>query len=116
MTALIGGMRVLDTNFDGSDTGILTERGGTLNNEFFRNLLDPNITWRLNDNSSYNGVDRKTGIKKWVASRVDLIFGSNPELRALSEVYASDDGNEHFVKDFIKAWIKVMNLDRFDLK
>ncbi len=116
MTALIGGMRVLDTNFDGSDTGILTERGGTLNNEFFRNLLDPNITWSLNDNSSYNGVDRKTGIKKWVASRVDLIFGSNPELRALSEVYASDDGNEHFVKDFIKAWIKVMNLDRFDLK
>ena len=116
MTALIGGMRVLDTNFDGSDTGILTERGGTLNNEFFRNLLDPNITWSINDNNSYNGVDRKTGIKKWVASRVDLIFGSNPELRALSEVYASDDGNEHFVKDFIKAWIKVMNLDRFDLK
>tara|TARA_B100000575_G_scaffold102765_1_gene81887 strand:- start:300 stop:2534 length:2235 start_codon:yes stop_codon:yes gene_type:complete len=116
MTALIGGMRVLDTNFDGSDTGILTERGGTLNNEFFRNLLDPNITWSINDNNSYNGVDRKTGIKKWVASRVDLIFGSNPELRALSEVYASDDGNEHFVKDFIKAWSKVMNLDRFDLK
>ena len=116
MTVLIGGMRVLDTNFDGSDTGILTERSGTLNNEFFRNLLDPNITWSLNDNGSYDGVDRKTGIKKWVASRVDLIFGSNPELRALSEVYASDDGNEHFVKDFIKAWIKVMNLDRFDLK
>jgi catalase-peroxidase len=109
-------MRVLDTNFDDSDTGILTEGSGILNNEFFRNLLDPNITWNLNDNSSYDGVDRKTGIKKWGASRVDLIFGSNSELRALSEVYASDDGNEHFVKDFIKAWIKVMNLDRFDLK
>ena len=116
MTVLIGGMRVLDTNFDGSDTGILTEGSGILNNEFFRNLLDPNITWSLNDKNSYDGVDRKTGIKKWSASRVDLIFGSNTELRALSEVYASDDGNEHFVKDFIKAWIKVMNLDRFDLK
>ncbi len=116
MTVLIGGMRVLDTNFDGSDTGILTERRGILNNEFFKNLLDPNITWSLNDKNSYDGVDRKTGIKKWSASRVDLIFGSNTELRALSEVYASDDGNEHFVKDFIKAWIKVMNLDRFDLK
>ena len=116
MTALIGGMRVLDTNFDGSDSGILTEGGGTLNNEFFRNLLDPNITWSSNDQNSYDGVDRKTGIKRWTASRVDLIFGSNTELRALSEVYASDDGNEHFVKDFIKAWTKVMNLDRFDLK
>ena len=116
MTVLIGGMRVLDTNFDGSDTGILTERRGILNNEFFKNLLDPNITWSLNDKNSYDGVDRKTSIKKWSASRVDLIFGSNTELRALSEVYASDDGNEHFVKDFIKAWIKVMNLDRFDLK
>ena len=116
MTVLIGGMRVLDTNFDSSDTGILTERRGILNNEFFKNLLDPNITWSLNDKNSYDGVDRKTGIKKWSASRVDLIFGSNTELRALSEVYASDDGNEHFVKDFIKAWIKVMNLDRFDLK
>ncbi len=116
MTALIGGMRVLDTNFDGSDSGILTEGSGTLNNEFFRNLLDPNITWSLNDQNSYDGVDRKTSIKRWTASRVDLIFGSNTELRALSEVYASDDGNEHFVKDFIKAWTKVMNLDRFDLK
>mgnify|MGYP001250864925 FL=1 len=116
MTALIGGMRVLDTNFDGSDSGILTEGSVALNNEFFRNLLDPNITWSSNDQNSYDGVDRKTGIKRWTASRVDLIFGSNTELRALSEVYASDDGNEHFVKDFIKAWTKVMNLDRFDLK
>ncbi|MFL2611721.1 MAG: catalase/peroxidase HPI [Flavobacteriaceae bacterium] len=116
MTALIGGMRVLDTNFDDSDSGVLTERNGALNNEFFRNLLDPNITWSLNDQNSYDGLDRKTGTKKWTATRVDLIFGSNTELRALSEVYASDDGNEHFVKDFIKAWIKVMNLDRFDLK
>ena len=116
MTALIGGMRVLDTNFDDSDSGVLTERNGVLNNEFFRNLLDPNITWSLNDQNSYDGLDRKTGTKKWTATRVDLIFGSNTELRALSEVYASDDGNEHFVKDFIKAWIKVMNLDRFDLK
>ena len=116
MTALVGGMRVLDTNFDDSDFGVLTERNGVLNNEFFRNLLDPNITWSLNDQNSYDGLDRKTGTKKWTATRVDLIFGSNTELRALSEVYASDDGNEHFVKDFIKAWIKVMNLDRFDLK
>ncbi|MFL2591317.1 MAG: catalase/peroxidase HPI [Flavobacteriaceae bacterium] len=116
MTALIGGMRVLDTNFDGSDSGILTDASGTLNNEFFRNLLDPNINWSSNDQNSYDGIDRKTGIKRWTASRVDLIFGSNTELRALSEVYASDDGNEHFVKDFIKAWNKVMNLDRFDLK
>ncbi len=116
MTALVGGMRVLDTNFDDSDSGVLTERNGALNNEFFRNLLDPNITWSLNDQNSYDGLDRKTGTKKWTATRVDLIFGSNTELRALSEVYASDDGNEHFVKDFIKAWIKVMNLDRFDLK
>ena len=116
MTALIGGMRVLDTNFDGSDSGILTDTSGTLNNEFFRNLLDPNINWSSNDQNSYDGIDRKTGIKRWTASRVDLIFGSNTELRALSEVYASDDGNEHFVKDFIKAWNKVMNLDRFDLK
>ena len=94
----------------------MTERRGTLNNEFFRNLLDPNITWSSNDQNSYDGVDRKTSIKRWTASRVDLIFGSNTELRALSEVYASDDGNEHFVKDFIKAWTKVMNLDRFDLR
>ena len=116
MTALIGGMRVLDTNFDGSDSGILTEGSGILNNEFFRNLLDPNITWSSNDQNGYDGVDRKTGIKRGTASWVDLIFVSNTELRALSEVYASDDGNEHFVKDFIKAWNKVMNLDRFDLK
>ena len=115
MTALIGGMRVLNTNFDESDFGILTEKSGTLDNAFFRNLLDPNIIWSSNG-SNYDGVDRKTGVKKWSATRVDLIFGSNTELRALSEVYASDDGNEHFVKDFIKAWIKVMNLDRFDLK
>ena len=115
MTALIGGMRVLNTNFDESDFGVLTEKSGTLDNAFFRNLLDPNIIWSSNG-SNYDGVDRKTGVKKWSATRVDLIFGSNTELRALSEVYASDDGNEHFVKDFIKAWIKVMNLDRFDLK
>ena len=115
MTALIGGMRVLNTNFDESDLGVLTENSGSLDNAFFRNLLDPNIIWSSNG-SNYDGVDRKTGAKKWSASRVDLIFGSNTELRALSEVYASDDGNEHFVKDFIKAWTKVMNLDRFDLK
>ena len=115
MTALIGGMRVLNTNFDESDFGVLTEKSGTLDNAFFRNLLDPNIIWSSNG-SNYDGIDRKTGVKKWSATRVDLIFGSNTELRALSEVYASDDGNEHFVKDFIKAWIKVMNLDRFDLK
>ena len=115
MTALIGGMRVLNTNFDESDFGVLTEKSGTLDNAFFRNLLDPNIIWSSNG-SNYDGVDRKTGVKKWSASRVDLIFGSNTELRALSEVYASDDGNEHFIKDFIKAWTKVMNLDRFDLK
>ncbi len=115
MTALIGGMRVLNTNFDESDFGVLTEKSGTLDNAFFRNLLDPNIIWSSNG-SNYDGIDRKTGVKKWSATRVDLIFGSNTELRALSEVYASDDGNEHFVKEFIKAWTKVMNLDRFDLK
>lgn len=117
MTVLIGGMRSLKANYDGSDLGIFTDAAPMLNNDFFENLLDMNTKWVATDDSKlvFNGLDRKTGEVKWTASRADLIFGSNSELRALAEVYAADDAEEKFVNDFIAAWTKVMNLDRFDL-
>lgn len=118
MTALIGGLRVLDTNFDGSKNGVFTHQSGTLTNDFFTNLIDLETSWKAIDAHHYvfEGIDRKDGNKKFVGTRVDLIFGSNSELRALSEVYAFDDSKEKFVNDFAAAWSKVMNLDRFDLK
>nr|ADE10077.1 peroxidase [Tremella fuciformis] len=115
MTALIGGLRVLNANYDGSSHGVLTKRPGQLTNDFFVNLLDMNTVWKPTSFDKFEGSDRKSGEKKWTATRVDLFFGSHPELRAIAEVYASADGEKKFVKDFIKAWEKVMNLDRFDL-
>ena len=117
MTVLVGGMRVLDTNYDHSKHGVFTDRPGELTNDFFTNLLDFNTTWEAvsDDQNVFEGTDRKTGQKRWTGTRADLIFGSNSELRALGEVYASADAKEKFVKDFVKAWNKVMNLDRFDL-
>lgn len=117
LTVLVGGLRVLDTNFDGSKSGVFTYTPGKLTNEFFVNLLDMNISWKASseDKETYLGSDRTTGQPKWTASRADLVFGSNAELRGIAELYASFDGNEKFVKDFIKAWTKVMNLDRFDI-
>lgn len=116
MTVLIGGMRVLNTNFDQSPHGVFTQRPGTLTNDFFVNLLDMSTEWNASDDENvYEGRDRSTGELKWTATRVDLIFGSHSELRAVAEVYACEDSEEKFVHDFIKAWDKVMNLDRFDL-
>lgn len=117
MTVLIGGMRALNANYDGSKHGVFTERPETLTNDFFVNLLDMSTEWRAIDDKQYlfEGRDRKTAAPKWTATRVDLIFGAHAELRALAEVYACDDAAEKFVHDFIKAWDKVMNLDRFDL-
>jgi len=118
MTVLVGGMRALNANFDGSAHGVFTERPGVLTNDFFVNLLDFGTTWKpvSEDNEFFEGYDRATGKLKWTATRADLIFGSNSELRAVAEVYACDDGREKFVHDFIAAWNKVMNLDRFDLE
>lgn len=117
LTVLIGGMRSLNANFDGSSHGIFTQNPGVLSNDFFVNLLDMSTQWKSasDDNELYEGTDRKTGEKKWTATRADLVFGSNSELRAISEVYASSDAKEKFVNDFVSAWVKVMNLDRFDL-
>ena len=118
MTVLVGGMRALEANYDHSNYGIFTNRPGQLTNDFFVNLLDMGTIWTATSEEQelFDGRDRTTGTKKWAATRVDLIFGSNSELRAIAEVYASTDGKEKFVKDFIAAWTKVMNLDRFDLK
>jgi catalase-peroxidase len=118
MTVLIGGMRALNSNYDQSNKGILVSSKDKLTNEFFVNLLDMSTEWKAVDASNllFEGRDRKTGNIKWTATRADLIFGSNSELRALAEVYASEDAKEKMVKDFIAAWTKVMNLDRFDLK
>ena len=115
MTVLVGGLRVLGANADGSDTGVFTDRPGTLSNDFFVNLLDMGTEWKATGDNRYAGHERKTGANKWTGSRVDLVFGSNSVLRALAEVHASADGREKFVKDFVAAWTKVMELDRFDL-
>ncbi len=117
MTVLVGGMRVLNTNFDKSQHGVLTKRPEQLTNDFFANLLDFGTTWKATTDTKevFEGRDRKTGEVKWTATRADLIFGSNSELRAVAEVYACEDAKEKFVKDFVAAWNKVMNLDRFDL-
>jgi len=117
MTVLLGGMRVLNANARQSDLGVFTKRAGTLTNDFFVNLLDLATEWRPASDAAetFEGRDRGTGEVKWTGSRVDLVFGSNSELRALAEVYACDDAKEKFVRDFAAAWNKVMNLDRFDV-
>jgi len=117
MTALVGGLRVLNANFQTSQVGVFTSRPATLTNDFFVNLLDMGTQWQAVSGSqeSFEGRDRATGALRWTASRADLIFGSNSQLRAIAEVYASDDGEEKFVRDFVAAWDKVMNLDRFDI-
>jgi catalase-peroxidase len=116
MTVLLGGMRALNTNFGQTKHGVLTSRPETLTNDFFVNLLDMGTQWQASSTDGvYEGRDHATGAVKWTGTRVDLIFGSNSELRGLAEVYASDDAKEKFVKDFVTAWAKVMNLDRYDL-
>ena len=117
MTVLVGGMRALNTNYDGSSLGVFTDRPGTLTNDFFVNLCDMGTEWRATSEAedTFEGRDRGTGELKWTGSRFDLVFGSNSQLRALAEVYASDDSRQKFVRDFVAAWDKVMNLDRFDL-
>jgi len=114
---LVGGMRVLKTNVGGSKHGVFTKRPETLTNDFFVNLLDTRTVWKAagENGDVFEGHDRRTGAVKWTGTRVDLVFGSNSQLRALSEVYACEDSAEKFVHDFIAAWNKVMNLDRFDL-
>ncbi|MFT3762553.1 MAG: catalase/peroxidase HPI [Pseudoxanthomonas sp.] len=115
MTALVGGLRVLGANWDGGDAGVFTDKPGTLSNDFFVNLLDMATEWKP-AGDGFEGRDRKTGATRWTGSRVDLVFGANAVLRALAEVYASSDGRQKFVDDFVAAWTKVMELDRFDLK
>jgi catalase-peroxidase len=117
MTVLVGGLRVLGANVGQSKHGVFTKRVGTLSNDFFVNLLDMNTAWKPTSEAgeTFEGRDRKTGAPRWTGTRVDLVFGSNSQLRALAEVYAQDDAKEKFVRDFVAAWNKVMNLDRFDL-
>jgi catalase-peroxidase len=117
MTVLIGGMRVLNTNVGGVKHGVFTTRPEALTNDFFVNLLDMSTEWKATskDAAEFEGRDRKTGKVKWTGTRVDLVFGSNSQLRALAEVYGSSDGEKKLVHDFVAAWNKVMNLDRFDL-
>ncbi|MGD0753347.1 MAG: peroxidase family protein, partial [Anaerolineales bacterium] len=117
MTVLVGGMRALNANFEGSQHGVFTKRLGMLTNDFFVNLLDMGTVWKAvsEDDDVFEGRDRATGELKWTGTRVDLIFGSNSQLRALAEVYACQDSQEKFLHDFVAAWNKVMNLDRFDL-
>ena len=115
MTVLVGGMRAMGANWDGSKHGVFTDRAGALTNDYFVNLLDLETEWTPLDSGehAFAGKDRVTGETKWVGTRVDLIFGSNTELRAIAEVYGSGDGEARFVGDFVAAWDKVMNLDRF---
>jgi catalase-peroxidase len=114
MTVLVGGLRVLGANAGGSKHGAFTSKPEALSNDFFANLLDMGIEWKP-AGELFEGRDRKTGKVRWTGTRVDLVFGSNSQLRALAEVYASADAKEKFVKDFVAAWAKVMNLDRFDI-
>ena len=117
MAALVGGMRVLGANSGNSKLGVFTSTPGVLSNDFFVNLLDMDTKWvPSSDGSTFNGVDRESGASKWQGSRVDLIFGSNSQLRSLAEHYACDDSKPYFVRDFVNAWAKVMSNDRFDLK
>jgi catalase-peroxidase len=118
MTVLLGGMRVLETNYDGSNDGVFTNRPSVLSNDFFVNVVDLGTKWASTSDAQdrFEGRDRKTGAVRWTGTRADLIFGSNTELRAIAEVYASDDAQAKFVKDFVAAWTKVMDLDRFDLQ
>ena len=115
MTALVGGMRVLGTNHGDTKHGVFTDREGALTNDFFVNLTDMAYSWIPVDNNLYEVRDRQSNTVKWTATRVDLVFGSNSILRAYAEVYAQDDNQEKFVQDFVAAWTKVMNADRFDL-
>ena len=117
MTVLVGGLRALDANFAQSKHGVFTGRPGTLTNDFFVNLLDMDTEWKASESAdgAYEGSDRKTGEAKWTGTSVDLVFGSNSQLRAIAEVYASDDAAGKFAQDFASAWHKVMKLDRFDL-
>jgi len=117
MTVLVGGLRVLGANTGASTHGVLTTRPGLLTNDFFVNLLDMGTAWKAVSDTQdvFEGRDRKTGAVKWTGTRVDLVFGSNSQLRSIAEVYASADAQEQFVHDFIRVWDKVMNLDRFDL-
>jgi len=117
MTVLLGGMRVLGTNFDNSKHGVFTKKPGSLTNDFFVNLLDLNTKWKETSKEEvlFEGRDRKTDKVKWTGTRADLIFGSNSQLRALAEVYALEDSKPKFLEDFVSAWDKVMSLDRFDI-
>ena len=114
MTVLVGGLRVIGANHGGSAHGVFTDRVGALTNDFFVNLTDMAYTWKPTGENLYEVRDRKTGVTKWTATRVDLVFGSNSVLRSYAEVYAQDDNREKFVHDFVAAWTKVMNADRFD--
>ena len=118
MTVLVGGLRALNANFGQSQYGVLTDRPGTLSTDFFVNLLDMDTEWKPSESAAgvYEGNDRETGEAKWTGTAVDLVFGSNSQLRAIAEVYGSDDSADKFVEDFVAAWVKVMNLDRFDLE
>jgi catalase-peroxidase len=117
MTVLVGGMRALGANVGGSRHGVFTDRPGVLTNDFFVNLLDMGTEWRASESTEnvFDGRDRSTGEARWTATAADLVFGSNSQLRALAEVYGSADAQEKFVRDFVAAWVKVMNLDRFDV-
>jgi catalase-peroxidase len=117
MTALLGGLRVLGANYDGSEHGVFTDKPGTLSNDFFVNLLDMSTQWRKAETDGmYEGIDRETGEVKYQATTVDLIFGSNSELRAVAETYAYANSEKAFANDFVDAWVKVMRADRYDLK